>query len=133
MKKITIAGTEYDVDCNALTYLDYKNQFGEGILDAVQLVQEYLVAQYTAEQSARNMNIPEDQRAEFIGETMRDRVDDFILTITKLAWIFIHTANKNIKDYREWMESIPAFKISEDWIIEVTEYAVDCFQRQGVK
>ncbi len=133
MKKIIIAEKEYDMDCNALTYLQYRNYFNEGILEAVQKVQEYLIRQYTAEQSAIDQKLNDTERAELIGNTMSPYVDDFIITITKLAWIFIHTADKSIPEYTEWLESIPAFNISEEWIIEVTEYAVACFQRQGAK
>lgn len=131
MKKITIGKTEYEIDCNALTYVKYKDFFKEGILQAVQRIQNYLIMQAQAMESAEETKVP--NRAEFIADALADYVDDFIITITKLAWIFIYTANRRIDSYEKWLEGIQNFEITEDWIVEVTEYAVDCFHGSGGK
>ena len=31
------------------------------------------------------------------------------------------------KEYEKWLENISNFKIDDDWIVEVAEFAVDCF------
>ena len=54
--------------------------------------------------------------------------DDFIIKITQIAWILIYTANKKVEDYEKWLESIKTFSIEDDWIVEVTEFAVNCFR-----
>lgn len=130
MNKIKIADKEYEMECNALTYLKYKTYFDEGIMQAVGKVQEYLIRQLAADQAATDTKMNEEERLIYIGETMKEYVDDFIITITKLAWIFIKTANKDVPDYETWMESLPPFQISEDWIVKVAEYSVACFYRQ---
>ena len=58
---------------------------------------------------------------------MQGDIDDFIITITKIAWILIYTANEEIDEYEKWLKSIKKIDVQEDWISEVTEFAVDCF------
>ena len=54
--------------------------------------------------------------------------DEFIIKITQIAWILIYTANKKIENYESWLESIKHFSIEDDWIVEVAEFAVNCFR-----
>lgn len=131
MKTIKIAEKEYQIDCNALTYVKYKDFFKEGILQAVGRVQNYLIKQAIAMQSAEDTKAVDTTG--YVEEIMKDDVDDFIITITKLAWIFIYTANHKIEDYEKWLEGIQDFNIAEDWIIEVTNFAIDCFRGSGRK
>ena len=35
--------------------------------------------------------------------------------------------NEKIPEYEIWLKSIESLKITDDWIVEVTEFAVDCF------
>ena len=35
--------------------------------------------------------------------------------------------HNKIEDYENWLKSIEHFKIDDQWIVEVTEFAVDCF------
>ena len=56
-----------------------------------------------------------------------DETDEFIKIITQLAWIMMYTANQKIEDYDTFLKSLKNFNISDKWISEVTELAVDCF------
>lgn len=58
---------------------------------------------------------------------MLNYVDDFIGAITRLAYIFIYTADSTIKDYENFLKEIPKLSIDDEWVIEVTEFAVDKF------
>ena len=54
-------------------------------------------------------------------------LDDFIEAITEIAYICCYTANEKIGSYEEWLRGIPRINTNDDWIVEVTEFAVDCF------
>lgn len=127
MKTIEICGQSYNIDCNALTYVKYKSIFGKGILEDIQYMQEYLVRQAVISQNVQDQGLSEEKAMALINETMRKYIDEYIVVVTRIAWILIYTANKNVAEYERWLESIDKFKIDDDWIVEVTEYAVSCF------
>ena len=130
MKTINIDGTEYTIDCNALTYVKYKSFFHNGIMEDMASIQEYLVRNsvYTDELIKTNKYTPEEV-AGIVAEKQMKRVDDFIIKITQITWILIYTANNKVDDYETFMSKIKNFVINDDWIAEVTEFAVSCFCR----
>ena len=127
MKTITICGKEYPIDCNALTYVKYKSIFKTGILKDLQFIQNYLIKQTVIATQVENERITNDEKLNKISEYMIDDTDEFVIKITQVAWILIYTANSKIADYNEWLKSMSSFKINDDWIAEVAEFAVNCF------
>lgn len=128
MKKITIDGKGYEIDSNALTFIKYKNFFKTGIFDDMQKIQIYLAKQHVyTTQFKETGELSDIEVAGLVAEKMTPELDDFIITITKIAWILIYTANNKIEPYEEWLKGIKHFKIDDDWIAEVTEFAVESF------
>lgn len=127
MKTVTICGKEYKLECNALTYVKYKTFFKKGIIEDIQTLQEYLIKQAIITKQVEEKEISDQEKITLIANYMNQYVDDFIIAITRIAWILIYTADKNIEEYEKWLEGITNFKIDEDWIVEVAECAVNCF------
>lgn len=127
MKTITICGKKYDIDCNALTYVKYKSIFKTGILKDMQFIQNYLIKQAVVAKQLDEKNISEAEKLSQLSEYMITDTDEFISKITQMAWILIYTANNKVESYEVWLSSITKFNVSDDWISEVTEFAVDCF------
>ena len=71
--------------------------------------------------------LTEEQIDNRVAKFMNEYIDDFIEAITRIAYTLIYTANDKIKSYDEFLRSIKKLKIDDDWIVEVTELAVDCF------
>ena len=127
MKTITICGKEVEIDCNALTYVKYKSIFKTGILKDMQFIQNYLIKQVVVSNQLEGKKISEAEKLNQVSEYMIDDTDEFVTKITQLAWILIYTADNKVADYENWLKSITDFKIDDDWIAEVTEFAVSCF------
>lgn len=127
MKTITICGKEYKLECNALTYIKYKTFFKKGIIEDIQTLQEYLIKQGLITKQVEEKDISEEEKISIIAKYMNQYVDDFIIAITRITWILIYTADKDVVEYEKWLEGIKNFKIDEDWIVEVAECAVNCF------
>ena len=127
METITLCGKEHKLECNALTYVKYKNFFKRGIIEDVQILQDYLIKQTVITKQVEEKNITEAEKLLMVSNYMNQYVDDFIIAITRIAWILIYTADKDIEEYEKWLEGISSFKIDDDWIVEVAEFAVSCF------
>ena len=127
MKTITICGKEFEIDCNALTYVKYKSIFKTGILKDMQFIQNYLIKQVVVSNQLEGKKMSEAEKLNQVSEYMIDDTDEFVTKITQLAWILIYTADNKVADYEDWLKSITNFKIDDDWIAEVTEFAVNCF------
>lgn len=129
MRQIVIEGNSYDIDCNALTFVLHKRLFNKGIMQDIRILQNYLITQTlkTNEIKQKFPNMTENEIENAISDFMNNYIDDFIEAITRIAYTLIYTANNKIKSYDEFLRSIKKFKIDDDWIVEVTEIAVDCF------
>lgn len=127
MKTITICDKEYDIDCNALTYVKYKSIFKTGILKDMQYIQNYLIKQAVIAKQLDEKKISEAEKLSQLSEIMINDTDEFVAKITQIAWILIYTANNKVESYETWLSSITKFNVSDNWISEVTEFAVDCF------
>ena len=129
MKKIVIDGTEYNIECNALTYIQYKKVFNKGIFADMDIIKDYLVRQ-TLKANELKEKYPQMSEQEIdtqVGNYMNNYIDDFIEVITRIAYILIYSANEKVEEYENWLRKIKNFKIDDDWVAEVTELAVDCF------
>lgn len=127
MKQITIDGKVYDIDCNAFTQVQYKSFFKSGIIKDMQTIREYLIKQTVVSNQINELELDEAQKLSKVSDFMKDDIDEFVIKVTQIAWILIYTANNKIEDYETWLKSIKNFKIDDDWIVEVTEFAVSCF------
>lgn len=129
MKTIAIDGKQYNIECNAFTYVQYRKVFNRGIFEDIQIIKDYLITQTTSaiQLKEENPNITEIELSEKLSNIMISKLDGFIEAITRIAYILIYSANENIEDYEAFLKGIKSFKIDDDWIVEVTEFAVDCF------
>lgn len=129
MKQIKIDGNTYDADCNALTYVLHKRIFNRGIMQDIRIIQNYLITQ-TIEANKLKNQFPELSESELndrISKFMNNYIDEFIEAITRIAYTLIYTANDKVANYDDFLRNIKKFKIDDDWIVEVTELAVNCF------
>ena len=129
MKQIVIEDKKYDIDCNAWTYVLHKKLFNKGIMQDIHILQNYVITQ-TIKASELKQKLPvltEEQINEQVSNFMNEYIDDFIESITRIAYTLICTANEKMISYEEFLKGIKNFKIDDDWIVEVTEIAVDCF------
>ena len=129
MKQIVIEGNKYDIDCNGLTYILHKRLFNRGIMQDIHVLQNYIITQ-TIKANEIKTKFPKSSDAEInnqVANFMNDYIDDFIEAITRIAYTLMYTANEKIARYEDFLRSIKNFKIDDDWIVEVTEFAVDCF------
>lgn len=129
MKTIVIDGNKYNIECNALTYIQYKKIFNKGIFADMDIIKDYLVKQ-TLKANELKEKYPQMSEQEIdtqVGNYMNNYIDDFIEVITRIAYILIYSANEKIEEYENWLRKIKSFKIDDDWVAEVTELAVDCF------
>ena len=129
MKQIVIEGNSYDIECNALTFILHKRLFNKGIMQDIHILQNYIITQTIKANELKQKfpNLSEEQINEQVSKLMNDYIDDFIEAITRIAYTLMYTANEKIKSYEEFLRSIRNFKIDDEWIVEVTEIAVDCF------
>lgn len=127
MKKIIICNKEYPIESNALTFVKYKSIFKTGILKDMQFIQNYLIKQSVVAEQLKEKDVAETEKINQVSNYMIDDTDEFVTKITQIAWILIYTFDNKVESYEDWLKSIKKFKIDDDWIVEVTEYAVDCF------
>lgn len=127
MKTITIYGKEYNIDCNALTHIKYRSIFNRSMTADINIIKEYLVKQTIATLQLQKDGLKEKELKKLLSKFMLEYVEEFVEAITRIAYILILTANKEVESYEKWLESIPKLSTDDKWIFEVTEYAVDCF------
>ena len=129
MKTIVICDKEYNIECNAFTYIQYRKVFNRGIFEDIQVLKDYLVTQTVTsiQLKEEKPKLSEVELAEKLSDIMMSKLDGFIEAVTRIAYILIYSANENIDDYETFLKGIKTFKIDDDWIVEVTEFAVDCF------
>ena len=57
---------------------------------------------------------------------MEDNIEKFVESATRIVYILIKEYN-DIGEYEDWLRTVPPLKINDDWIVEVAEFAVNCF------
>lgn len=129
MKQIVIEGKSYDIDCNGLTYILHKKIFNRGIMQDIHVLQNYIITQTikAKELKQKFKELTDEQVDEQVATFMNEYIDEFIEAITRIAYTLMYTANDKIESYEEFLKNIKHFKINDNWIVEVTEFAVDCF------
>ena len=129
MKTITICDKEYPIDCNSLVYVKYRKFFDTDIFSDIRILQSFLTKQVLLAENLKkeNPNIDDVTIIASLSSLMSDDMGLFVEASTRMAYIMIYTANKKIPEYEEWLEGIPSIKTNDEWIVEVTELAVNCF------
>ena len=127
MKEILIWGRYDKIDAKAYTYVEYKNIFKRGIFTDIQIIKIFFAKQAEEIKLLKEKGIQEKDLEIELQKGLLNYVDDFIGAITRLAYIFIYTRDNTIKSYEEFLKEIPKLSIDDDWVIEVTEFAVDKF------
>lgn len=127
MKTITINGKEYEIQCNALTRFNYKKIFGTGIFEDIQRINNFNLEQENKRAELEKQGVDKEQIEKEINNMMLGKLDDILDAIQKIAYIEIQTANPKIESFEAWLGSIEKIDLSEPWITEVTEYAVNSF------
>ena len=136
MKKIDICGDEYEIDCNAFTYMEYRKKFKDnGIFEDFETINNFETIQVllTAELKNKNPNITATEIVKETSRQMLKYMDDFIEAITRVGYICCYTANPKIGEYEDWLKGLKRINTNDMWIVEVTELAVNCFcGREGI-
>lgn len=142
MKKINICDKEYTIDCNAYTYVQFKNIFKRGLFSDLQIIKNFLsrqskiIFELTQEKiGGKDLNkLDKNEKKKVDVEIEKelnirllDYIDDFIEAITRIAYILVYEANPDFKTYEEFMKEIPRLSVDDDWVLEVTEFAVEKF------
>lgn len=129
MKKIKICDREFDIDCNALTYIQYRKKFNKGIFEDFEIIQNFITMQTLMANQLKKENpkITEVEITTKLSRLMLKNIDNYIEAVTRIAYICCHTANPTIGEYEEWLKLIKRINTTDDWIVEVTEFAVDNF------
>lgn len=129
MKTITICDTNFEIECNALSYINYKKIFNRGIFEDIQIIENFVATQLLIEKQIKekNPNITDEEIIKQLSRSMLPNIDNYIEAVTRIAYICIYTANEKIGTYEEWLKIIKKINTNDPWIVEVTEFAVDCF------
>lgn len=129
MKTITICGKVYPINCNGLTHLKYKELFKRGIIKDIQVINGFYLKQtmMTKALLENNKEINDKDLIKQLSLSMTDDIDEYIHVVTMIAYICIYTADQSICSYEEWLKSIDRINTNDEWIVEVTEFAVSCF------
>lgn len=127
MKTITICGKKYQIECSAYSYVKFVNFFDRSMTEDIQVLKDYLVRQTIISKRVAEKNLSDQEKISFVSECMQSYIGDFISSITRIAWMMIYTVNPDIEEYETWLKSIKKFNIDDDWIVEVAEFAVNCF------
>ena len=130
MKEIDIEGNKYKMDCSAWTMIEYRKVFNRSILDDISIIKGVLATQIIAGElyKQENKDATTIEVEVIAAKSTEDKLEEYINTLLKITWIFLYTADQNIKEYEKWLKDIPKIVISSDWVTEVTELAVTSFQ-----
>ena len=129
MKKVKICDREFDIDCNALTYIQYRKKFNRGIFEDFEIIQNFITTQTLMANQLKKENpkITEVEITTKLSRLMLKSIDNYIEAVTRIAYICCYTANPKIGEYEDWLKLIKRINTTDDWIVEVTEFAVDNF------
>ena len=129
MKKVKICDREFDIDCNALTYIQYRKKFNRGIFEDFEIIQNFITMQTLMANQLKKENpkITEVEITTKLSRLMLKSIDNHIEAVTRIAYICCYTANPKIGEYEDWLKLIKRINTTDDWIVEVTEFAVDNF------
>lgn len=127
-KTMNIMGKDYEVCINAYTPLLYKKTFKSGFMEDLSKLSEVSLKRDELTKELIAKGIEENKVEEQVNVKTMSSLDDFVEVITQIAYILILGNNKNFKSYEDWMSEQETLSMSDNWIAEVTEFAVASFQ-----
>ncbi len=127
MQIIKICNKEYPINCNAFSRFQYKKIFGTGIFADIKILNEFSEKQNEIRDRMEKQKKTEEEIQKEINSTMLENLDDFIDVIEKITYILIYTANPQIETFEKWLKEIEKIDLSDNWVSEVTELAVNSF------
>ena len=127
MQIIKICNKEYPINCNAFSIFQYKKIFGTGIFADIKILNEFSEKQNEIRDRMEKQKKTEEEIQKEINSTMLENLDDFIDVIEKITYILIYTANPQIETFEKWLKEIEKIDLSDNWVSEVTELAVNSF------
>lgn len=129
MKQIEIDGNTYDIDCNALAFINYRKIFNRGIFEDIDVIRKFFTIQVLQANQLKEENpkITEAEIVKQLSNIMLRDLDEYIEAVTRIAYICCYTANEKIGEYEDWLKEIKRINTNDKWIVEVTEFAVNCF------
>lgn len=127
-KTIKINEKEYEVSSTAYTRFIYKKTFGVGIMADLKKLTEITQKQDDFRKELQKKKMSDEEIEQQVGIAFMDDIDDLIDVIMKITYILILTADSKMCSYEDWLKSIEKIDLSEPWVSEVTEIAVDSFR-----
>lgn len=127
MKEIEIDGKKYEINCTAFTRFQYKKIFGVGIFEDINTLNNFNSTSEKERLRLEKEGKTKEEIQEIIDGLLLDKLDDFIDALERIAYIEIYTANPQIGSFENWLKGIKQISLSDPWIAEVTEYAVNSF------
>ena len=132
MKKIIICEKEYPIKCSALVFPRYRKLFDKDIFDDINIVNMFITkrAVLLKELKGKNPELKDETIFKELTGLLTGDIGLFIEASTRLAYVMINMANKDIPEYEKWLDTVPRICVDDDWIVEVADIAIDCFRRQ---
>lgn len=126
-KKLKICDKEYDICSSAFTLLMYKKEFKTGIMEDVSKLNELNIKQLEVAKKAKEEGRSEEEIEALTSNVLLSELDNLIVIVLQLAYIFIKTANPQFMSFEEFTQTIENINLDDGWIAEVTEIAVNTF------
>lgn len=124
MKSILIGDNKYKVECNALSYIFYKQIFNINIFDDINRIREYLIFQRNLSQNAIQNDL----------EAATKKVQNFLDAISRLTYICIYCKNREIEEFEEWKNKNNLLNSEDnDWIGKIIQLVTDCYIDEEVE
>lgn len=116
MKTITINNIDHKISCNALTYIYHKKIFEKNIFSDINIIRDFLLLQI-------NFNsLDEDNKSALI-----KKINSYLEAVSRLTYSAIFTRNKEIEDYKSWIDKNQILDQNSSCISTVIEDVIDCF------
>lgn len=131
MKEIEIDGKIYKINCTAFTRFQYKKIFGVGIFEDINKINNFNTLSLSKREELEKEGKSEQEINTTIQSMMMKNLDDFMDVLQRIAYIEIYTANPEIGTFENWLSGINQISLSDPWIAEVTEFAVNSFCGSG--
>lgn len=126
-KKLVIDNKEYEICSNAFTLFMYKKEFKTGIMEDVSKLNELNIKQLEVARKSKEEGKSEEEIEALTSNALLTDLDNIIIVVLQLAYIFIKSANPNFMSFEEFTQTIENINLDDGWIAEVTEMAVDTF------
>lgn len=120
MKTITINNIEQKINCNALTYLYYRQIFDKSIFDDINIIREFLLLQLKA-------NSIDEKDKDEINKNISLKLNSYIDAISRLTYTAIYTQNQDMEDYIVWIKKNEILEQNNDCIAIIIENIINCF------